>query len=275
MAPAFADLAPVAALAGRQGGLLEGPRPLADGSLLFSDVTNGGVHRVTADGTLETLLERRRGIGGLVPHADGGVVVTGRDVRHIRPGHEDRVLLGEVDGVGGFNDLATLPDGRVLVGALRFRPMAGEDPVPGEVGHLDAAGEAGILCGGILWPNGIGHSPDGATVYVNDFATGVVHAVPAAGGEPAAFARAPRGSADGLAVDVEGGVWIALGTGAGVARFTPGGALDGIVEVPAGFVSSLAFGGPDGHEVAITTGEGVLFRGRSELAGLPVAPASI
>ncbi len=275
MTLALADLAPVPALAGREPGLLEGPRPLADGSLLFSDVTNGGVYRVTPAGELEIVLERRRGIGGLVPHADGGVVVTGRDVRHVRPGQEDRVLLGDVDGVGGYNDLTTLPDGRVLVGALRFRPMAGDEPVPGEVGRLDGGGRAQILCGGIVWPNGIGHSPDGATVYVNDFATGVVHAVPAAGGDTAEFARAPRGSADGLAVDVEGGVWIALGDGAGVARFAPEGELDGIVDLPASFVSSLAFGGPDGRDVAITTGQGTILRGRAELPGLAVAPAAV
>lgn len=275
MAPALADLKPVPALARREGRLLEGPRPLADGSLLFSDVTGGGAYRVEPGGAIVTLLERRRGIGGLVPHRDGGVVVTGRDVRHVRPGAEDRVLLGDVDGVAGYNDLATLPDGRVLVGALRFRPLAGEEPAPGEVGHLDAAGAAGILCGGILWPNGIGHSPDGEVVYVNDFATGIVHAVPAAGGAPVELARSPRGSADGLAVDAEGGIWVALGPGGGVARFEPTGRLDGIVEVPVEFVSSIAFGGPDGRDVAITSGEGVLLRGRSELPGLPVSPAAI
>lgn len=275
MAAALADIEPVHAVAALEGGLLEAPRPLADGSLLYSDITSGGVHRIAPDGSIETLLERRRGIGGMVPHADGGVVVTGRDVRHIRPGAEDRVVLGDVDGVAGYNDMATLPDGRILVGALRFRPMAGEEPVPGEVGHLDGNGAAGILCGGILWPNGIGHSPDGTTVYVNDFATGIVHAVPAAGGDPVEFARSPRGSADGLAVDREGGVWIALGPGAGVARFDPGGRLDGIVDVPSAFVSSLAFGGPDGRDVAITTGEGALFSARSEIPGLALSPATI
>jgi sugar lactone lactonase YvrE len=87
----------------------------------------------------------------------------------------------------------------------------------------------------------------------------------------AVFCDSPRGAADGLAVDVEGGVWIALGDGGGVARFTPGGELDAVVDAPADFVSSLSFSGTD---VLITT-IGTLFRGRSEVAGVPVAPAAI
>jgi hypothetical protein len=61
------------------------------------------------------------------------------------------------------------------------------------------------------------------------------------------------------------------GDGGGVARFTPGGELDAVVDVPADFVSSLSFSGTD---VLITT-IGTLFRGRSEVAGVPVTPATI
>ena len=68
-------------------------------------------------------------------------------------------------------------------------------------------------------------------------------ALPAGGGPARTFARSPRGSADGLAVDVDGGVWVALGEGAGIARFAPDGTLDGVADVPVAFVSSLSFGG--------------------------------
>ena len=95
--------------------------------------------------------------------------------------------------------------------------------------------------------------------------------LPVGGGEAEVFCASPRGAADGLAVDVEGGVWIALGDGGGIARFDAGGALDTIVDVPAGFVSSLAFSGTD---VLVTT-IGTLFRGRSDVAGLPVAAAAL
>jgi hypothetical protein len=61
----------------RPGALLESPRLTADGAVLYSDVTGGGVYR---DG--EVVVPTRRGVGGLVPHRDGGVVVTGRTVDH-------------------------------------------------------------------------------------------------------------------------------------------------------------------------------------------------
>ncbi len=129
----------------------------------------------------------------------------------------------------------------------------------------------------VLWPNGIGVDPAGRTVYISDYARQLVLAVPFAGGAAVEFARSPRGSADGLAVDAEGGVWVALGEG-GVARFTPSGELDELIEVPAGFVSSLSFGGADMRDVLISTADnqvdpqlgGTLMRARSEVAGLPV-----
>jgi len=140
-----------------------------------------------------------------------------------------------------------------------------------------------VLSEEVLWPNGIGISPGGETVYVSDYGRQVVLRCPLAGGPTELFARSPRGSADGLAVDAEGGVWVALGEGGGVARLDPGGELAEIVEVPAAFVSSISFGGADGRDVLISTADnplrpelgGMLLTARSEVAGLPVPPVRI
>jgi len=242
-------------------GLVEGPRPDGEG-VLFSDVLGGGVHRWSPGG-VETLLPKRRGIGGLIRHADGGLVVTGRDLLH-----GDRVVLAAPEGVAGFNDLATDDDGAILVGALRFNPMRGESPAPGEVWRVtpDAAQP---LLHGVLWPNGIGVSPAGDVVYVDDFATREVLAYDPDGKNRRVFATSPRGSADGLAVDAEGGVWIALGAGGGVARFGEDGALEDLRDVPADFVASVAF---DGEDLLVATA-GTLLRTRAGVAGRRVAPA--
>jgi sugar lactone lactonase YvrE len=247
----------------RPGELLEGPRVATDGAVLFSDVTGGGVYR---DG--EPLVPKRRAVGGLVEHRDGGVVITGRTLMH-----DQRELLDLADhGVSGFNDLTTTPEGDVLVGALRFRPMQGEQPVPGLVVRVTGPGEYTVLDdSSVLWPNGVGVSPAADRIYMSDYAQRQVVAMAPDGSGAEAFCTSPQGSADGLAVDVEGGVWVALGEGGGVARFTPGGELDTIVDVPADFVTSLSFSGTD---VLITT-VGTVFRARSEVAGLPVALAAI
>jgi sugar lactone lactonase YvrE len=251
-------------------GLGEAPCWGEDGRVYFSDVLGGGVHRWSPDEGVETVIPKRRGIGGMCLHADGGLVVSGRDVSHVKDG-ESRVLF-EREGVTGFNDLAVHTDGRVYVGALRFMPFAGEEPVPGEIWRIDAAGAAGEIFGNIGWPNGIGFSPDGETVYACDFAVGEVLAYD--GEASRVLVRTESGDADGLAVDVEGGIWVALGGGGAVARYSPSGDVEDVIDVPADFVSSLCFGGADGRDLYVTTA-GALFRGRVDVAGLPQPRATV
>jgi sugar lactone lactonase YvrE len=238
--------------------LAEAPVAGPDGELYVSDAVAGGAYRLAPDGTRTEVVPRRRGIGGMALGAGGELVVTGRSVLC-----GDDELLGEQPGVTGFNDLAVLPDGTLLVGALTFHPARGEAPAPGA-----------IFCDGerldtphIRWPNGIGVSPDGATSYVADFADGTLHAGPLRGPwEP--WARVPRGSCDGLAVDAEGGVWVALGPGAAVARLAPEGAVDELLELEADVVSSVCFAGED---LVVTTATDVR-RGPVGVAGVLVPP---
>jgi xylono-1,5-lactonase len=255
-------------------GLLEGPTVDSSGGVYFSDVIQGGVYCWSPTG-VEQVVPKRRGVGGIVLHEDGGVIVTGRDVLHVQDA-KSRVLLS-LDGVTGFNDLATGPDGSVYVGALRFHPFAGESPVPGEIWRIPLAGDPTAVAGGVLWANGIGFSPDGKVAYGSDYARSCVLAWDVAGdgtlSSPRLFAEMPAGSADGLAVDAEGAVWVAAGEAGNAVRFSPGGSLDRKLDVPASFVSSLCFGGEDMRDLYITTGDGKLLRGRSDIPGaeLPVA----
>ncbi len=275
----LSDPSPVEAVLARPHGLLEGPRLSAQGEAVYSDVIGGGVWGCSTAGAIREILPRRRGVGGIVPHCDGGWVISGRNVIHLLADGEQREILSG-DQVCGYNDLGTARDGALLAGVLRFRPFAGDYPRPGQLVRIDADAQIEVLTEEIIWPNGIGVSPDGHTIYVSDYAGGVVLAVPAQGGGVSEFCASPRGSADGLAVDIEGGVWVALGEGGGIARFLADGELDGVMDVPANFVSSVSFGGAGMHEVLIATADnhvrpelgGTLFRARSELAGLVVTP---
>jgi sugar lactone lactonase YvrE len=270
---------PLAAVTARPHGLLEAPRGDGDG-VLYSDVLLGGVHRAPLDGgDPATVLPKRRGIGGLVRHRDGGIVVSGRTVVHV-DGDRQRELLA-LDGVTGFNDMTTDAAGRVLVGALRFSPFAGEQPVPTEVWRIAGPGEAEIVAEGVDWPNGIAAAADGGSTYVSDTANGVVRVFAAGDVRGEVFATAPRGAVDGLALDEERGLWVALGDG-GIARFDADGSVDALLDVPARFVSSLSFGGDDRRDVYITTADnldtpdtgGTIFRARSEIPGLAVPAAT-
>ncbi|WP_405182046.1 SMP-30/gluconolactonase/LRE family protein [Nocardia sp. NBC_01377] len=247
-------------------GLLEAPVVESDGSVVFSNVTAGGVYR-HRDGDTGGVIERRRGIGGLAAHADGGFVMTGRDLR-FADGDRQHTLLS-IDGASGFNDLTVGVDGSVYVGVLRHHPQSGEPAVPSEVVRIDPAGVVTVAATDIRWPNGLGFAPDDRTLYVSEYAEGRVIAVRE--GRTRVFATAPRGECDGLAVDVEGGVWVALGSGSAVARFTADGALDTAIDVPGGFVSSVAF---DGDVLYITTA-GSLWSTRVGVRGRPIPAARV
>jgi sugar lactone lactonase YvrE len=84
---------------------------------------------------------------------------------------------------------------------------------------------------------------------------------------------------DGLTVDADGCVWVALWGGSAVHRYTPDGKLDAVVTVPAVHVTSCAFGGPDRNILLITTardggpGAPVDRHGGALFAVAPGAPA--
>jgi len=273
---------PVTAVLERPHSLLEGPRITPDGSLIYSDVIVGGLWACRPDGTIDQLLPKRRGIGGVLAHADGGWVVSGKSILHVAGDGAQREILSD-PGVPGYNDMEATLEGDLLLGELLYRPMAGDEPREGRLLALSPGGGLRVLSEEVLWPNGIGVSPDGTRVYVSDYGRQRVLVTDLGDGPTEVFADVPAGSADGLALDAEGGVWVALGEAGSVARFTPGGELDELIELPAGFVSSISFGGADMRDVLITTADnlqspelgGTLLRARSEPAGQPVAPVRV
>jgi gluconolactonase len=278
----LSQVTPVSAVLARPHGLLEAPRFGKAGEMLYSDVTAGGVWACSTEGVVRELLAKRRGVGGMVEHEGGGWVLSGRDLLHLLPDGSQRVLYADGEACG-FNDLGATPAGELLAGVLRYRPLAGDAPRKGQLLRLGRDGVPEILTEDLIWPNGIGVAPDGRTIYVSDYAEQLVLAVSADGRDVQEFCRSPRGSADGLALDCEGGVWVALGEGGGIARFDASGQLDEVLSLPASFVSSLCFGGADMRDVLISTADnraqpqlgGTLLRARSELAGLSVHSVAV
>jgi sugar lactone lactonase YvrE len=62
-----------------------------------------------------------------------------------------------------------------------------------------------------------------------------------------------EGIPDGLTVDHEGGIWVALYGGGCIHRYDEGGSLDAVLEVPGENVTSCCFGGDDGRSLFVTT----------------------
>ena len=268
-------------------GLIEGPRCDSADTLYFSDVRNGGVYRRAPDGEITTVVPKRRGVGGIALHADGGLVISGKNISHVRDG-QTRVLFHPPD-VPGFNDLFCDAFGRVYTGSMRSDPFSTAGPrTPGECYRIEAVGKAAVLYGNVSLTNGIGFSPDGRRLYHVDSVPRhiIVHDVDPAAGitNRHVFAVLASGlTPDGLAVDEDGGVWVAVVDGGCVQRFTPEGAVDIRVDVPATFVTSLCFGGADRKDLYIVTADntddasrrGTIFRTRSPHAGTVVHPARV
>ncbi|MEA3217308.1 MAG: D-xylono/L-arabinono,4-lactonase [Acidimicrobiia bacterium] len=269
-------------------GLVEGPRVDEAGNLWFTDATKGGVFRRSPDGTIDSVVPDRRMVGGLALHAEGGVLMTGPDVSHWRDG-DMRVVLA-LDGVKHWNDLHTDSQGRVYVGAIRSDLSDLKGPkTPGECYRVSPGGKVEELYGGVEVSNGIGFSPDGRTLYhVDSTSKGVwAHDVATDGSVSnrrhlgrEAFAR---GIPDGMCVDADGNLWVAhVGAGRAV-QLSPTGEEIGEVKVPAKWVTSVAFGGPDWADMYLVTSDntddpskgGSIFRCRPGVMGMPTPLAAV
>ena len=108
--------------------------------------------------------------------------------------------------------------------------------------------------------NGIDWSPDGTEMYYVDTASGGIDVfdfdLETAGlSRRRRFAEVPAdiGAPDGLTVDADGGVWVALWGGGRVRRYTPDGGLDREIAVPRANATSCAFGGDRRQRLFITT----------------------
>lgn len=151
-----------------------------------------------------------------------------------------------------FNDGKTDRQGRFLCGSMGIHA----EPL-GSLWRVDAAGRTDIFAGGIRISNAICFSPDGATMYFADSFDRTVRAYPygAEGvGEPTILVDTAQWNSgpDGATVDAEGCLWVCLIQVGKIARITPDGKLDRMIEAPVDLPSSVAFGG-DGMATLFVT----------------------
>ena len=271
-------------------GLVEGPTWHPAKGLLFSDVLNGGVYALAGNGTISTVVRHRRGIGGIVLHEAGGLVVGGRNITYKSWDGQRSVVLLDSDvtpDAVGFNDFATDPSGRIYVGSLAYKVFGDDTPKPGHLHMIDLDGSVRTLSDGVMLTNGIGISPDGKTLYHADARDNVVraHDVHPDGnvGPWRPFVKTSDGHADGLAVAEDGSVWIAMVHGSRVAVHEPNGQLRKNLPVPLPMVTSVCFGGDDLRDLYVVTGStggpcancGTIYRTRVDVPGLPLEPARV
>ena len=228
------------------------------GGLRWVDMLAGDVLSLAADGTIG-----RRHVGdvaaALRPRAGGGAVIAAERGFVLEAPGGELTALGELWGDPGIrmNDGGCDPQGRFYCGSMAYdvRPGAGS------LYRLDPDGAVEVVMGDVTISNGLDWSPDGCRAYFADTATGEVSALEGDLTARRTFAQiAPDdGAPDGLTVDAEGGVWVAL--------YSASGALDAVVELPVTDVTACTFGGPGLATLFITTSRENLADGEQPEAG--------
>ena len=226
----------------------------AAGRLLWVDIEGRELHvfdPATGDDRAIVLDNR---VGAAAPMTDGRVLVALAD-RLAALRLEDESLETLVPFPHGpdlrVNDGACDRDGRFWIGSteLEFAPEAGS------LYRYD--GRLVEVLTGVTLSNGLGWSPDGGRMYYVDSLTYRIDVFDYDGlpTNRRPFVRIERGGGvpDGLAVDDEGGVWIALYGRGRVRRYDADGNLDHVLEVPARRVTACGFGGGDGRQLFVTS----------------------
>ena len=253
----------------------EGPIPMPDGSLLFTEQTASVITKVDAQGNRTTFLEKTNGANGLTYDQKGRLIATQPTTHEIAVLTPARTVLASA-----FEGQPLLAPNDVIAdrkGGVYFSDP-GPNPMPGVtlprvpmVLYIRPDGKVVKIAEGIARPNGVILSPDEKTLYVADTLGEAVLAfdVQPDGGVRnrreftklaglTKTATGVRSGADGLAVDEAGRLYVA--TQVGVQVFNPqGGALGTIPIGVTGGPQNLAFAGAD-KKTLYVVGRGAMWK---------------
>lgn len=192
---------------------------------------------------------RPRREGGFVVAVERGFVLVRAD------GHREDVGPLWDDGDVRMNEGACAPDGSFYCGSMEYDA----EPGRGRLWRLAPDRSCSVVLDDVTISNGLAFTADGGRAYFIDTPTHRVDVLTFDG--PGVIAdRQPfvdladvPGQPDGLALDAEGGVWVAMWGAGEVRRFDASGRSTQVVDVGVSQVSAVAFGGPIFEDLFITT----------------------
>ena len=229
------------------------------GALFWVDIPQGNVHRFYPDTGRHTTLRLDSMVSAIVERGSGGYVIATPDGIAIIEDGREPVLVTPVESDqprNRMNDGKVDRRGRFWVGTMSvdFEPRCGS------LYRVDPDFSVHRMLGDVTTSNGISWTADDRHMYyidtraysidVFDFDldTGsimnrrTIVSFDQGGGRP-----------DGMAIDVEDHLWVAMYGGGEVLRFTPDGGLAGRIPMPVSQVTSCAFGGTELRDLYITT----------------------
>jgi sugar lactone lactonase YvrE len=234
----------------------EGPLWIPEESAVaWVDIVVGRVTLTALDGTELWTTRLDEQVGAICQGSDGSILAaTISGLRSTSTGELRAAMPPQTAGLR-MNDGKVDTQGRFVGGTTCI-----DDPVTGSASLWSLTERGAVeLVSGVTISNGLCWSADGTTMYYVDTPTQQIDAFdydPATGQvdrrRAVAFVEPSLGAPDGLTIDSEGGLWVALWSGSRVCRFHQG-KLGAVIEVPTPYVTSVTFVGPSLDSLVITT----------------------
>lgn len=246
-----------------------GERPVWDdhlGSVIWVDVLKGELHRSTpAPFTGPEWTDRSVPVGGVLGAVGlrhgGGLIAAADDTFLLldeRGALESDPVSVYMHAGARFNDAACDPGGRFLAGTTSSH----NDVADGVLWSLAPSLEVKVVLGNLSESNGLDWSQDAQTMYFVDSGEPVIRryrydtdsGVVGPRCEDLAVFDAGQGVPDGLVVDADGAIWVALWGGGALRRYAPDGELLLHLEVPVSHPTCPSFAGPGLRSLVVTSG---------------------
>ncbi len=225
----------------------EGPTANAQGEVFFNDIPASKTYKIGLDGKVTQFVADSKGANGQAFGPDGRLYAVAAGAESVlaydAAGKPSTVAMGFRG-----NDLVVRHDGSIYV----TNPGAGPAD-PSRIWHISSSGEKKIVDTGLKFSNGVAVSPDQSLLYVAESRTHWVYSYQIHPDGSLAHKqqyfhlhtpdKADDAGADGLRADRDGRVYVA--TRMGVQVCDAAGRVNCILPVPNGYVSNIAFGGPN------------------------------
>ena len=257
------------------------------GLLSWVDITPGRLHTFNPANGMHAVYDCGQPLGAALPRAQGGYVCAVKEgVALADPGSPPStwVARGFVPRTHRLNDAACDPAGRLWVGSTAM--IFGSRP--GALHRVEPDGSVRTVLEPVQFPNGIAFSPDASTMYLIDSLAHVMLAFDydvdtgsLSDARRVVVFDTAEGFPDGLAVDADGGLWVARYGAWSVERYEPSGKLTTRVRLPAMQPTCPGFVADGADHLYVTTAwqfmdadardadQGALFRLRPGVGGAP------
>ncbi len=230
----------------------EGPRWF-EGLLWFSDMLGEAVHTVTLSGSMTTLPVPGHSPSGLGFLPDGTLLIVSTQDRQVLRYDGDTVEL-----LADLSDLAPAALGDMVVDEQGRAYVGSQARTDGVIVRIDPDGTHAAVAESLDFPNGMVITPDGTTLIVAESTARRLSAftIRPDGSlcDRRVFIDGLDGPPDGLAIDAEGGVWVALTLAHEFQRIAPdGSAVTDRIDAGDRTAIACALGGVEGRTLFMVT----------------------